>query len=492
MIGSNKACCPNNISVMSRFTTTLSPLKSQAEILTGREKRSEVSRLIETLNDDSKNPKLSTHERDTILEQLRAHGRDPANADPIYSKGGIKTLSHYAFESDAATTSREALRCVANALLLRPNLRQVFVDLDCPNKAAEKLKNQDTDDEFLLCRIFFLLTYETKLDFDALFDDHSLGESINNHIRRHANLFSKPDKTYNPTTIETAALSETLKLLFNLSNFYQHRIATFSPSVEGIFRILAHITIPKPPLEAPINYLVNALVNLELAGSEPSTLIVFPKNDQHCNVHKLINILDEALSSYQPSQLETLAAPIVTVLRKIYDIAPEEARRTMQRQLLPAAKDRDLPVGQSDSLSSRLLRLSTSAVAPSLREGISSLMFELSGKDASQFVRNVGYGFAAGYLMSHDIPIPASARETREDEESGIPINPITGQRLDKEPVGEEPEMTVEEKEREAERLFVLFERLRATGVVDVQNPVRQAMEEGRFDRRIEEVDEPD
>jgi hypothetical protein len=119
-------------------------------------------------------------------------------------------------------------------------------------------------------------------------------------------------------------------------------------------------------------------------------------------------------------------------------------------------------------------------------------MFELSGKDANQFVRNVGYGFAAGYLMSHDIPMPASAKEAHEDEESGMPINPITGQRLDKEPVGEEPEMTVEEKEREAERLFVLFERLRATGVVDVQNPVRQAVEEGTFERRIEEVDDPD
>jgi hypothetical protein len=180
------------------------------------------------------------------------------------------------------------------------------------------------------------------------------------------------------------------------------------------------------------------------------------------------------------------------VLRKIHDIAPEDAKKNMQRHLLPAHKDRDLPVGQSDSLSSRLLRLSTSPIAPSLREGISSLLFELSGKDANQFVRNVGYGFAAGYLMSHDIPVPASAKEFGEDGESGVPINPITGQRLDKEPVGEEPEMTMEEKEREAERLFVLFERLRATGVVDVQNPVRQAMEEGRFDRRIEEVDDPD
>ena len=61
-------------------------------------------------------------------------------------------------------------------------------------------------------------------------------------------------------------------------------------------------------------------------------------------------------------------------------------------------------------------------------------------------------------------------------------VNPITGQRLDAEPTLDIPKMTTEEAEREAERLFVLFERLNATGVVNVKNPVQQAMEEGRFE----------
>ena len=458
----------------------------------GSKKSEEVSRLIEALGKNLKTLKLNTRERDTILEQLKVYGREPTNADPIYSRGGIETLSRYAFEFDSASTSREALRCIANALLLRPNLRQVFVDLGCPSKAAEKLKIQDTDDEFLLCRILFYLTYETKIDFDLLFDNRSLGESINNHIRRHAGLFKSSDKAYIPTATETAALSESLKLLFNLSNFYPHQMVHFTPAIADILDILSNSTIPKPALEAPINYLINALVNLDLNSSEASTAIIFPEPDKHCHVNRLIDILGQAVSSYKPSQLEILAVPLVTVLRKFYEVAPEQARKDIQRQLLPAEQDRDLPVGQSDSLSSQLLRLSTSAMAPNLREGITSLMFELSGKDANQFVRNVGYGFAAGYLMSHDIPIPTSATEIGNDDGSDIPINPITGQRLDKEPVGEEPEMTIEEKEREAERLFVLFERLRATGVVDVENPVRQAMQEGQCDRRIEEIDDSD
>ena len=41
--------------------------------------------------------------------------------------------------------------------------------------------------------------------------------------------------------------------------------------------------------------------------------------------------------------------------------------------------------------------------------------------------------------------------------------------------------MTDEEKEREAEKLFVLFERMRTLGV-GVENPVRAAQQSGRFE----------
>lgn len=83
-------------------------------------------------------------------------------------------------------------------------------------------------------------------------------------------------------------------------------------------------------------------------------------------------------------------------------------------------------------------------------------------------MRNVGYGFASGFLFSHNISVPASAMEAysasgseRVSQDSqGIEgrINPITGQFVDRE-AKVEIDMTDEEKEREAERLFVLFER---------------------------------
>jgi len=131
----------------------------------------------------------------------------------------------------------------------------------------------------------------------------------------------------------------------------------------------------------------------------------------------------------------------------------------MQTRILPTPDERDKPLGKSNTLSARLLNLTTSAPTPNLRGSISSMLFELSNKEPAKFVQNVGYGFASGFLMSNNIPMPEEEVQKHARSEQGIPVNPITGQRLDREERVESEPMTQEEKEREAERLFVLFER---------------------------------
>ncbi|KNG88304.1 hypothetical protein ANOM_002493 [Aspergillus nomiae NRRL 13137] len=134
-----------------------------------------------------------------------------------------------------------------------------------------------------------------------------------------------------------------------------------------------------------------------------------------------------------------------------------------------------------------------------------------------QFVRNVGYGYASGFLplLKNQLALGTpggstdhtsdSTDHTKETEQvageergqniqgdsSATPaienmveyeINPVTGQRRDMETPQNAPEMTIEEKEREAERLFVLFQRLQETGVIQVENPLIQAIREGRLE----------
>ena len=295
------------------------------------------------------------------------------------------------------------------------------------------------------------------------------------------------------STLEPGALTETLKLLFNLNQFYANHIPDFTRTITPILEILNKIQIQVPVLQQPLIALINSLLSLDLPGpvspdshQSLGSTPLFPESP-YDNCRCLINILNAGIRASREEESDSFV-PLITLLRRVYELAPRSVKRDMQAQLLPSNEERAQPLGKSDSLASRLLNLSTSPTAPRLKEGISSFLFELSDNDAATFVRNVGYGFAAGYLMTHNVPIPQDASGdpgktvTTVD---GQEINPVTGQRRDMEPASPLPEMTDEEKEREAERLFVLFERLKATGVMNVMNPVQQAVDEGRF----EEVD---
>ena len=303
-----------------------------------------------------------------------------------------------------------------------------------------------------------------------------------------------------PSHLGWAPLTETLKLLFNLASFYPDQIPAFNRTISPILAILKNIQLQTPALQPPVTQLINALLILDISGKELGTTrhgkqsLFFPDLDPNINVSRLVTILDTAIRTSKEEILEATAIPLITLLRRTYELAASSVKTHIQSILLPSNEERAEPLGKSDTMASCLLRLSTSAVAPGLREGISSLLFEISNKDATLFVRNVGYGFAAGFLMTHNLPIPDNALKGdvrsgdlggRLTTIDGKEINPVTGQRRDMEPGDPGPEMTDEEKEREAERLFVLFERLKATGVINVVNPVEQALQEDRF----EEVD---
>jgi hypothetical protein len=340
----------------------------------------------------------------------------------------------------------------------------------------------------------FLLTYNTNVNFVMLADKHGLTESINQCISHHSTAFSKSGRRKSRTSpIEEMAMVEALKLMFNVTHFNPELVPNFTPSIEPLVNILVHYTLPSPPLQSPITYILNALLNLDLSsaekktpmGREAKTSPLFPYSTPEKVVDRMGAILFRAMKEHPERELDEGAATLITLLRRLYEIASPQMKSWMRWLLLPNDQDRDQPLGKGDTLSARLLQLSTSPSVPNLRENISSLLFELSDKDANKFVENIGYGFAAGFLMNNKIEVPKNAAEASSStRDGGADVNPVTGQRWSAEDKQKSnlPEMTEEEKEREAERLFVLFERLRATGVVDIKNPVQQAIDEGRFE----------
>ncbi|THV45178.1 hypothetical protein BGAL_0520g00020 [Botrytis galanthina] len=484
---------------MSSARTSLS-----SQELTGEAKLTDVTKIVESLKADLEKISLLPHQRDALLEQLKVYGRDPSNADPIFTKEGIETLSKHAFNSPSKTTSRNALRCLANALLLKPDTRQILVSLGYDERACALLKDRtaSVDDEFLLSRIIFLTTYGTTINIENLIDQCHLADTISHNIANHDKLHgTKQKKVKQSDPMEDMALAESLKLLFNITHFCPQRNSSFSQALPHILSILHKIeTIPNAPLDPPIAQLVNTLINIPL--EDPGNVnALFPKGSPNLNVEKFLKLLDHSINKYKDEELEQLVSPLLTLIRKVYEIGPSDVHQFMQTRLLPSDKDREQPVGRGESLSARLIQLSTSPMAPQVRESISALLFELSDKDASTFVQNLGYGFASGFLFQHNVPIPENAFEawstendkgngkTRPSQDSGKAVNPITGQLLEAEEKIDLPEMSQEEKEREAERLFVLFERLKKNGIITATNPMEEALQQGRFEELEDDAD---
>ena len=101
---------------------------------------------------------------------------------------------------------------------------------------------------------------------------------------------------------------------------------------------------------------------------------------------------------------------------------------------------------------------------------------------ASLLASYVGYGNVAGFLFNKGImsaPPASGGSGAPSTTADGVPINPITGTAQKAEPSA--PDMSDEEKEREAEKLFVLFDRLERSGAIPAsQNPIRKAIAEGK------------
>lgn len=346
-------------------------------------------------------------------------------------------------------------------MVLKPATRQMFVDEGFVPKACAELKTQSWDDEFLISRLLFLSTYGTTVELPSLIANHKLAASILDNLAKHAKRVSnKTSSAREP--MEDMALVETLKLLFNTMHYCKDEAPLFSPGLAHIIALLWRDDIPlTKPLEPPFGPLVNALVNFDF-HDDKANAILYPASEPTKVSSRLVALLDGALTDYQGNDLDNVVTPLVGVLTRLYEHAPVDVQKAMQMSLLPTADDRAAVLGKTNTLSSKLLKNSTNPLTPALRNAISHLQFDLSGRDASKFVENVGYGFASGFLFSNNIPIPKSASEAFSAADAngdGRDVNPITGQFLDKEKHPEVPEMTQEEKEREAERLFVLFER---------------------------------
>lgn len=174
-------------------------------------------------------------------------------------------------------------------------------------------------------------------------------------------------------------------------------------------------------------------------------------------------------------ELQDTLEPLLLLLRKT---AAEDTdlRSLLLSILLPSDLDRSLALDRRIDILGRLIRLMSSVTLPRTARAAGELLLALCG-DAKGMSDTIGYGPCAGFLMNTGL---ASALPTTTTAQAGRrSVNPVTGEY---ETAEDESKMSEEEKEREAERLFVLFDRLNRTGVVQARHPMAAAQEEGRFE----------
>jgi hypothetical protein len=146
---------------------------------------------------------------------------------------------------------------------------------------------------------------------------------------------------------------------------------------------------------------------------------------------------------------------------------------------VPEDLDRSSPLEERPDITGRCLRLLSCVYHPRLKDAIGELLFAIADSDASTLCSLVGYGNVAGFLFHKGFfSAPSRSSNISTSTSSGESINPITGTTV--KPT-EGLDMTDEEKECEAEKLFVLFDRLEKTGAIPPeQNPMRKAIQQRR------------
>ncbi|KAL7318419.1 hypothetical protein PS15m_001669 [Mucor circinelloides] len=496
----------------------LTQVEKQPTFSSMAEKSSFLELLLKDLQ--SKKEEWNEEVKTKALSVIRILGRDQAGSDPLFTKEGIMVFIqlaglHKPTKVIDTLSSQEALKCICNCIFLKESVKPYLEEEHVVDSCLYVLQSEDhrlsLETQFLTCRILFFLTVH-RSDLVLSLIQSNAADAIAKILC--SNIASLEDPALRITIDQTAPInpltvtSEALKLLFNLmlvgarSEDAIDTNQAFKECLVPILRLIFHVPFAEPqPLVPPHSQAIHALMQFQYTTiaqvwSEQSewTRQLYSKEDagdEHgfkYMANTLVNVLDQSIHVLIPSgdpdhdgnqSVDATIAPLLLVLVSLAE-GNEASKQAMAKQMLPKEKDRLKPVNEGFSLSAYLIRFMTSTMMPQTRDAACETLFALCDKDASKFTQQVGYGNAVGFLVNKGVAMepPQGSHHDTED------VNPITGQYVKEEKLPDLKDMTDEEKEREAERLFVLFERLKKTGIIDVENPIAKAMQEsqGRFE----------
>ncbi|XP_068439680.1 synembryn-A [Clinocottus analis] len=191
-------------------------------------------------------------------------------------------------------------------------------------------------------------------------------------------------------------------------------------------------------------------------------------------VHILVQFMERRLES--GDKMKEKLTPILNLLTESCR-AHRETRHCIRKHILPPLRDTSHRPEEGSTVKSRLVRLMTH-LDTDLKHCAADLIFVLCKENVSRFVKYTGYGNAAGLLATRGLlggqgsRVSSNAQyssdsdsDTEEYRQVKDRINPVTG-RVEAEQPDPMEGMTEEEKEEEAKRLIMLFNKLSRDNII--------------------------
>ncbi|XP_069547345.1 synembryn-A [Brachyistius frenatus] len=192
-------------------------------------------------------------------------------------------------------------------------------------------------------------------------------------------------------------------------------------------------------------------------------------------VHTLLMFMERRLES--GDKIKEKLTPIFNLLTESCRVH-RETRHYIRKHILPPLRDVSHRPEEGSTVKSRLIRLMTH-LDTDVKHCAADLIFVLCKENVSRFVKYTGYGNAAGLLVTRGLLGGQAARtstsdahyssdsdsDTEEYRQVKDRINPVTG-RVEADQPDPMEGMTEEEKEEEARRLIMLFNKLSRDNII--------------------------
>ncbi|KAJ3774703.1 guanine nucleotide exchange factor [Lentinula raphanica] len=246
-----------------------------------------VMLLLNDLKASGPKSKLTHKEAAQALKAVKILGRDPSGSKTISEAGNLSTLLNLSTSfKDDSEASTEALRCIANALLLLPDARETLLSnevggADICLTMLDKASNPEQI--FTISRIFFLITHSQSSSIQSLIEDTRNGLNVTDII------IAKLDMTMISilagAKFAQEAMSELLKFAYNILRHYpkvigneQHNEVTtewndlWTAKIKGLLPPLlrAYYTLPPTfpmPIFPPLTHVIHVLIMIPVNAS---------------------------------------------------------------------------------------------------------------------------------------------------------------------------------------------------------------------------------